>query len=86
MDVHQRGLDMFRTPREAGIILRHHREDAGLSQAALADSAGVSKRWLINFENGKPSVDMSLVMDVFAALGYVFDVVIDPAAEAERHG
>ncbi len=67
-------------------MLRNLREDAGLSQAALAQRAGVSKRWLINFENGKPSVDMSLVMDVFATLGFAFDVVSDPAAVGEPHG
>lgn len=71
---------MFRTPREAGMILRDLRERAGLTQAALAAQAGVSKRWLIDFENGKPSVDMSLVMDAFASLGVAFDVVSDPDA------
>ncbi|WCB39039.1 helix-turn-helix domain-containing protein [Gordonia polyisoprenivorans] len=70
---------MFRTPREAGIVLRSLREEANLSQVVLARRAGVSTRWLLNFENGKPSVDMSKVMDVFGALGYGFDVVADPA-------
>lgn len=66
---------MFQTPREAGMILRNMREDAGLSQSALAALSGVSRRWLLDFENGKPSVDMSKVMDAFAALGAGFDVV-----------
>ncbi|OPX16256.1 helix-turn-helix transcriptional regulator [Gordonia polyisoprenivorans] len=70
---------MFRTPREAGIVLRSLREESGLSRAALAQKSGVSMRWLLSFENGKPSVDMSKVMDVFSALGYGFDVVADPA-------
>ncbi|WGW13275.1 helix-turn-helix domain-containing protein [Saxibacter everestensis] len=66
---------MFRTPRDAGMLLRRLREDAGWSQAVLAERAGVSKRWLVNFENGKPSVDMSMVMDCFAVLGAGFEVV-----------
>lgn len=66
---------MFTTPREAGMLLRRLREDAGLSQSALADRAGVSRRWLIEFENGKPSVDMSKVLDCFAVFGAGFDVV-----------
>lgn len=70
---------MFQTPREAGMILRNMREDVGLSQSALAALAGVSKRWLLEFENGKPSVDMSKVMDTFAALGAGFDVVEHPS-------
>ncbi|MFW0796190.1 helix-turn-helix domain-containing protein [Gordonia sp. CPCC 205515] len=74
---------MFRSPREAGIVLRHLRENAGLTQATLAEQAGVSKRWLVNFENGKPSVDMSMVMDVFATLGFAFDIVDDRLDEVE---
>lgn len=65
---------MFRTPREAGMLLRRLREDAGLSRDALAELSHVSKRWLINFENGKPTVDMSLVMDCFQVLGYAFEL------------
>ncbi len=72
---------MFKTPREAGMILRQLREDAGLSQGDLAEKAHVSKRWLVNFENGKPSVDMSLVMDCFSVLGAGFEVVHQRAFE-----
>ena len=70
---------MFTTSREAGIYLRRLREDAGLSQVELAERAGVSRRWLIDFENGKPSVDMSRVLDCFAALGAGFEVVVRSA-------
>lgn len=63
------------------MLLRRLREDAGWSQATLAERAGVSKRWLINFENGKPSVDMSMVMDCFAVLGAAFEVVPEPTTE-----
>ncbi|WP_035775272.1 helix-turn-helix domain-containing protein [Arthrobacter sp. H5] len=56
------------------MLLRQLRDDAGLSQTALADQAGVSKRWLVNFENGKPSVDMSMVMDCFSVFGVGFEL------------
>lgn len=69
---------MFRTPREAGMLLRRLREDAGMSQGELAERAMVSRRWLINFENGKSSVDMSKVMDSFAVVGRSFNLVAVP--------
>jgi transcriptional regulator with XRE-family HTH domain len=66
---------MFTTTREAGLLLRDLREQAGDTQTGLAARAGVSVRWLINFEGGKPSVDMSKVADCFQVLGYAFEVV-----------
>lgn len=65
---------MIRSSREAGLVLRGLREDAGLSRGQLAERAGVSLRWLVDVEHGKPSVDMSKVMDCFVALGFGFDV------------
>ncbi|WP_368858338.1 helix-turn-helix domain-containing protein [Nocardia alni] len=58
------------------MLLRALREDAGWSRTELAGRAHVSKRWLADFENGKPSVYMSMVMDCFAALGAGFEVVL----------
>ncbi|MCL2788576.1 MAG: helix-turn-helix domain-containing protein [Micrococcales bacterium] len=66
---------MFTTPREAGILLRCLREDAGMTGAQLAEKARVSLRWLVSLENGKSSVDMLRVQDCFQALGYGFDLV-----------
>ena len=74
---------MFTTPREAGMLLRQLREDAGLSRTELAGRAQVSKRWLTDFENGKPSVYMSMVMDCFAALGAGFEVVVDKSSTVQ---
>jgi len=71
---------VFTTTREAGIVLRGLREDAGLTGAQLANKAGVSLRWLVNVENGKPNVDMLRVLDCFQALGYGFDIVELPSS------
>jgi len=65
---------MFTTTREAGILVRGLREDAGLTGAQLADRARVSRRWLVNLENGKPSLDMARVLDCFEALGFGLDL------------
>ena len=67
---------MVTTAREMGMALRRLREDAGWSRDVLAQRAGVSKRWLASFETGKPSVELSKVMDCFAVLGAGLDVVV----------
>ncbi|MDN5813745.1 MAG: helix-turn-helix domain-containing protein [Arthrobacter sp.] len=58
----------MRTTREFGMAVRRMREEAGLSQQGLADRAGVSRRWLLNLENGKPNVDFFLVLNCLDAL------------------
>jgi transcriptional regulator with XRE-family HTH domain len=65
---------MLTTPREAGLLLRGLREDQSLTRAEVATKAGVSLRWLANFEHGKPSVDMSKALDCFQVLGYGFEL------------
>lgn len=66
------------------MVLRRLREDARVSQAELAVRAGVSRRWIINFESGKGTVDMSKVMDCFAVFGCSFELADDPAIA--QHG
>jgi len=72
---------MLTTAREAGIVLRGLREQAGLSRAELAAKAGVSVRWLAGFELGKPAVDFGRVLDCFQVLGYGFEPRPLPWAE-----
>lgn len=59
---------MLRSTREVGMAIRRMRLKAGLSQEALAETAGVSRRWLLNLENGKPTAELSLVLDCLNAL------------------
>lgn len=63
------------TPFEAGLHLQDLRKRAGLTQQQLADRAMVSRRWLVNFESGRSTVEVGKVMDCFNALGRVFAVV-----------
>jgi y4mF family transcriptional regulator len=51
----------------AGVI-RGTRLDRGLSQADLARGSGVSRKWISEFEAGKSTVELSLVMRVLEAL------------------
>jgi HTH-type transcriptional regulator / antitoxin HipB len=53
-----------------GSAIRRLRTDRGLTQAELAQQAGVSRTWLIDVEKGdKPSVEIGLVMRVLDTLG-----------------
>ncbi|MDO9396995.1 MAG: helix-turn-helix domain-containing protein [Herbiconiux sp.] len=68
---------MFRSPREIGGLVRELRLERELTQADLAERAGVSREWLLAFERGKPNVDLARVLDVLTALGMTLDVVPD---------
>ena len=61
MEIHS-ALDVAHVVRAA----RHLRR---MSQADLAAAAGVSRRWLIDLEAGKPRAELNLVLTVLATLG-----------------
>ncbi len=63
-----------RTVRELGASVRVQRESLGLSQQALADRAGVTREWVVRFENGKVSVPLNLVFDVLTAVNLTIDL------------
>lgn len=63
-----------RTVRELGASVRVQRESLGLSQQALADRAGVTREWVVRFENGKVSVSLNRVFDVLTALNLTIDL------------
>lgn len=56
--------------------VRHRRRALGLTQAEVADLGGVSAKFLIEFERGKPSVRLDKVMDVLDVLGLELHVGI----------
>jgi transcriptional regulator with XRE-family HTH domain len=78
------GVGVIRGPGDFGFILRYLRERESLTRAELAAKAGVSVRWLANVEAGKPSADVSKILDSYKALGYSFSVVHYPVGNS--HG
>jgi HTH-type transcriptional regulator/antitoxin HipB len=60
--------------RDLGLRLRDERQRAGLTQAALAERAGVSRRWLVEFESGKDTAEFGLALKVVRALGLIIEV------------
>lgn len=57
------------TAAELGATIRQQRMASGLTQAALADKAGVSRKWLVEVESGKYSAEVGRVLDVLWAAG-----------------
>jgi transcriptional regulator with XRE-family HTH domain len=59
--------------------VRGQRQKLQLTQAALAEAAMVSRAWLIEFEQGKHTVEIGRVLAVIEAFGMTLDLrVSDP--------
>jgi y4mF family transcriptional regulator len=71
-----------RSIRDLAAVVRGRRTDLGLSQAELAARAGVSRKWIYQFEAGKPTAELGLILRVLDALGLVLDVTYDEQATA----
>ncbi len=59
----------IRNMRELAAGIRAERKRLGLSQAALAERAGVGRDWIIGLEKGKPTAEIGLVLRTLRALG-----------------
>jgi y4mF family transcriptional regulator len=60
--------------QDLGGYLRECRRQAGVTQAQLAVSAKVSRRWLSDLEAGKATAEFGLVLRTLHALGIVVDL------------
>lgn len=56
----------------AAVLGRRH--ELGLSQAELARRVGVSRKWLSEFERGKASAELGLVLRVLDGLGLTLTI------------
>jgi HTH-type transcriptional regulator / antitoxin HipB len=61
--------------------VRGRRLSLGLSQAQLADRARVSRQWISEFEAGKPTAELGLVLRLIDALGLCLNLA-EPAEGA----
>lgn len=71
------------SPRDLGLHVRSTRRRSGQTQAGLAAAANVSRRWLADFEAGKPGVEIGLVFQTLSALGLVLDAQPDEPAPGQ---
>lgn len=57
-----------RSIRDVAAAVRGRRHDLGISQVELANRAGVSRKWVSEFEAGKSTAEFGLVLRVLDAL------------------
>ncbi len=55
-------------------LIRGERRKQGLTQAELAARVGASRKWVVDLESGKRSVDLSLALRALNALGLRFQI------------
>lgn len=65
------------TTQTLGAVIRGHRRRRGMTQAAVAKAAGVSRSWMTELEAGKPTVELARVLAVLDALDIVMDLRTD---------
>lgn len=64
----------IRTPLSLGEEIRARRKAAGLTLTEAAELIGVSRRLLVELENGKRRVAVHTLFDILAALGLEMSV------------
>jgi HTH-type transcriptional regulator / antitoxin HipB len=72
--------------RNLAAAVRGRRRDLGLTQAELATRAGVSRKWVYEFEAGKPSAELRLILRVLDALGLTLELGYQDDARAMAGG
>ena len=60
---------MVRSILDLSAAVKGRRLDLGLSQAQLASQIGASRKWLSEFEAGKPTAELSLVLRALDGVG-----------------
>ncbi|MGO3526781.1 helix-turn-helix domain-containing protein [Glutamicibacter arilaitensis] len=72
------------TQKELGAFVHDARMKLGLTQEALADRAGVSRKWLIGLEQGvRTRAELGKVLDTFEALGISINLSFNAELEIE---
>jgi HTH-type transcriptional regulator/antitoxin HipB len=64
----------IRSIRDLAAAVRGRRKDLGMSQADLARRAGVSRKWVYEFEAGKPTAEFGLLLRVLDELGLALEL------------
>jgi transcriptional regulator with XRE-family HTH domain len=64
-----RGGYRIYTPGSLGDAIRHYRTEAGLTQAELADKAGLHRSYLSELESGKETEQLKRLLRVLRQLG-----------------
>ena len=71
---HGQQIVIIRNTRELGGFLRQARQDANLTQAALAKTLGVRRQRVLYLERGEGQMQVAFVFAVMQALGITLDL------------
>jgi HTH-type transcriptional regulator/antitoxin HipB len=63
-------------PSAFGAVVRERRRQMGITQAQLADVAGVSRKAVIDIESGKPTAQWQIALSLARSLG--LNVIVRP--------
>jgi transcriptional regulator with XRE-family HTH domain len=74
------GCLTVRSIRDIAAAARGRRQELGLSQADLAKRAGVSRKWIYEFEAAKSGAELGLVLRVLDELGVRLEL-LEPEAK-----
>lgn len=72
----------IRTPEDLGLQIRAARKAQGLTQAELADIAGVGTRFVSELERGKDTARLGLALDIARLAGV--DLFAQPRGTHKR--
>ncbi|MEX1164015.1 MAG: helix-turn-helix transcriptional regulator [Nitriliruptor sp.] len=67
--------------RDIGLAVRGRRRELSMSQADLAEKSGVSRKWLSEFEQGKPTAELGVLLRVLDALQ--MELTVAPLSEGD---
>ena len=67
-----------RSSAELGAVIRERRKRLALKQLDIAGLGNTGNRFIVDLENGKPTVQLQKVLDVMDLLG--LEVVVRPKA------
>jgi HTH-type transcriptional regulator / antitoxin HipB len=70
--------EAIRSSAELGALVRAQRKRLALKQLDIAGLANTGNRFIVELENGKPTVQLQKVLDVMDLLG--LEVVVRPKA------
>jgi HTH-type transcriptional regulator/antitoxin HipB len=72
----------IRSVAQLASAVRARRKELGLSQGALAERAGVSRLWVNQFEAGKPTAEVGLLLGVLEALTLDLEIAAHDTASS----
>ena len=69
---------VIRSSAELGAIVREQRKRLALKQLDIAGLGNTGNRFIVDLENGKPTMQLQKVLDVMGLLG--LEVIVRPKA------